>query len=175
MKFERPWKRFSIANNEAFSVAVNVGKSLLKAKSLIKKGDVDTAAQLYKLILASYPQNRQAINGLASLAQAGSTRTQSGGQPSREQIENLLRLYNAGNLQLVLERGEILATQYPDDRSARQPRSNSAWKNFAKMSSWVLLPAITACTEPATNIGFGGYKLSGKTRPVGRLSSMSSR
>jgi len=96
-------------------VAVNVGKSLLKAKSLIKKGDVDTAAQLYKLILASYPQNRQAINGLASLAQAGSTRTQSGGQPSREQIENLLRLYNAGNLQLVLERGEILATQYPDD------------------------------------------------------------
>ena len=95
-------------------MALNVSKTLHKANSLARKGDVEAAAQLFTAVLELFPQNRQAATGLASLNQARPPATQ-GSMPSvQEDLHTLVSLYNQGDLQGVVDLGQILAHRYPD-------------------------------------------------------------
>jgi predicted O-linked N-acetylglucosamine transferase (SPINDLY family) len=66
-------------------------------------------------VLAQYPQNKQAAQGLASLGLSGSLAPMRGMQPSQEQLERLIGLFNADQLQMALEQGQALADQCLDD------------------------------------------------------------
>ncbi len=73
------------------------------------------AAQLFTAVLEQYPQNKEAARGLASLRQQAAPVTQGAAYPPRDQLENLLHLYNTGQLRLALQAGQRLASRYPYD------------------------------------------------------------
>lgn len=88
-------------------MALNVSKSLLKAKSLARRGDLQAAARLFTAVLEQFPQNRQAAQGLASLH-----RTQ--GAPVQE-LQHLVSVFNRGELQRALQLGQALERRFPGE------------------------------------------------------------
>jgi protein O-GlcNAc transferase len=95
-------------------VTVNVRKTLLKAKGLARKGEFDTAVELFTAVLNQFPQNKEAASGLASIRQARSAGVQASGVFQQE-LQNLVKLFNGGHLQRVLDVGQRLAHQHPDE------------------------------------------------------------
>jgi len=49
---------------------LSIDQTLLKAKSHIRKGEVDAARTLYQAVLERFPKNKRASHGLAALAEA---------------------------------------------------------------------------------------------------------
>ncbi len=94
---------------------LNVKKALLKARGLARKGESDAAARLYSAILEEYPQNKEAAKGLAALGQRPAPAAGPGSFAPREHAEKMLRLFNAGSMQGVIEHGRALLPQYPGD------------------------------------------------------------
>ena len=73
---------------------LSVDKALLKAKAHAKKGDVEQAQKLYKMILSTFPKNKRAQQGVAALnTPKESVFTQ--GLP-HEKTNLLINLYNKG-------------------------------------------------------------------------------
>ncbi|QFU74427.1 tetratricopeptide repeat protein [Halioglobus maricola] len=93
---------------------INVKKSLLKASSMIKRGNPQAAEQIYRDILEQFPQNSQAIKGLAALTSGGTLRT-AGPAPSREQMAQLVAMYQTGRYEKALAMARQLADQFPVD------------------------------------------------------------
>lgn len=94
---------------------INVKKALHKASTLTRRGDTAAAAELYREILASYPQNRAAINGLAELQGKGGTLANSAPAPTREEMNRVVALYQRGLLQEAYAAGGHLARRFPED------------------------------------------------------------
>ena len=91
---------------------LSVEKALLKAKSHAKKGEVEEAQKLYQAILQVFPKNKRAQQGLAALNKPQpSTATQG---PPQEAINQLINLYNQGQLKAVVEQAQALTEQYPE-------------------------------------------------------------
>ena len=95
-------------------LAINVNKTLMKAKSLLKKGELDAAAGLFAAVLDEYPQNRQAAKGLASIERKRSPVTAGDMQLLQHELQNLVSLFNADKLPQALEVGQRLVSEYPD-------------------------------------------------------------
>ncbi len=74
---------------------------------------MDAAAQLFTAVLEQFPQNRQAATGLASLRQARPPAIQGSTQSVQDDLQTLVSLYNQGDLQRVVDLGQILAHRYP--------------------------------------------------------------
>ena len=90
---------------------LSVDKALLKAKFLIKKGEIGAAKKIYSTILNSYPKNIKAKEGLAALnTPRQSAATQS---PPQTKMTELISLYNQRQLAAVIERAYTLTKQYP--------------------------------------------------------------
>ena len=90
---------------------LSVDKALLKAKFLIKKGEIGAAKKIYSTILNSYPKNIKAKEGLAALnTSRQSAATQS---PPQTKMNELISLYNQRQLAAVIERAYTLTKQYP--------------------------------------------------------------
>ena len=90
---------------------LSVGQALLKAKSHGKKGEIEEAQKLYQVVLQAFPKNKRAQQGLATLnkpKQPAATQ----GLP-QETINQLVNLYNQGQLTAVVEQAEALTEQYP--------------------------------------------------------------
>ena len=87
-------------------------QALLKAKSLAKKGKIQEAQKLYKDVLQAFPRNTRAQQGLAALNKSNQPNvTQS---PPQETINELIDLYNQGQLAAVVEQAQALTRQYPN-------------------------------------------------------------
>lgn len=82
-------------------MAFSVDEAIVRAKSLAMLGDIDQAKQLYRTVLETFPNNKQAHDGLAEL------------DNFLKQINALVVLYRQGRLEAVLEQGEALSKQYP--------------------------------------------------------------
>jgi tetratricopeptide (TPR) repeat protein len=82
-------------------MAFSVDEAIVRAKSLAMLGDIDQAKQLYRTVLETFPNNKQAHDGLAEL------------DIFLKQINALVVLYRQGRLEAVLEQGEALSKQYP--------------------------------------------------------------
>ncbi|MEZ7951347.1 MAG: tetratricopeptide repeat protein [Halioglobus sp.] len=93
-------------------MALNASRTLLKAKGLARKGDIDAAVQLFAAVLKQFPQNKEAILGLASMSEKTSQVPQASVPASRQDLENLVRLFNGGHLQQALDAGRILAIRH---------------------------------------------------------------
>ena len=91
---------------------LSVDQALLKAKSHVKKGKIQEAQELYEAVLQAFPKNKRALQGLAALNKSNQPNaTQSLPQ---ETIDQLIDLYNQGQLAAVVEQAQGLTRQYPN-------------------------------------------------------------
>ena len=90
---------------------LSVEQVLAKAKSHMKKGEFAEAQSRYVSILKVFPNNKKAQKGLASLG----VRQQSGAEqgPPQAVIDQLVSLYNQGQLELVIGQTQDLTAQFP--------------------------------------------------------------
>ena len=91
---------------------LSVDKALLKAKSYAKKGEIEEAKKLYQAVLQAFPKNKRAQQGLAALNKPRQPGTTQG--PPQDAINQLIQLYNQGQLGAVVEQAQALTVQYPE-------------------------------------------------------------
>ena len=91
---------------------LNVDRALRKAKSHEQKGETDEALNLYHSVLAEYPGNIRAKQGLAKLSQP-KPGTSAGKNPSDEILHQLIALYNKGQIRSVIQECERLTKEFP--------------------------------------------------------------
>ncbi len=82
---------------------LSVDLALRKARRHAKRGESNLAAQKYKSVLEKYPQNKRAIEGLKALQQPTAVEAAASAAPSQEQLNGLIALYDANDLQDVAE------------------------------------------------------------------------
>ena len=85
---------------------LSVDQTLLKAKSHGKKSEIETAQKLYQADLQTFPQNTRAQQGLAALKKPKQSTITQG--PPQETINQLVNLYNQGQLTAVIEQAQVL-------------------------------------------------------------------
>ena len=91
---------------------ISVDQVLLKAKSHAKKGEIEDAKKLYQSVLQAFPKNLRAQQGLAALSKP---KQNDAAQAVPPQIVNqLLDLYNKGQLTVVIDQAQSLTEQYPE-------------------------------------------------------------
>ena len=89
---------------------LSVDRTLQKAKSFAKKGQVAEAVKLYQQVLEAFPQNKRAQQGLSSLKEVSGRDVQN---PPQELIDQLVALYTQGQLEAAVEQAQAATRQYP--------------------------------------------------------------
>ena len=84
----------------------------MKARSHSNKGQVADAQKLYQAILQAFPNNKRAQQVLANLNKLKPQNTLQ--IPSQETIDQLINIYNQGQLSLVITQAKKLLESYPD-------------------------------------------------------------
>ncbi len=92
---------------------LSVDQTLSRAKVHAKQGDLEEAQHLYQLVSQSFPKNKRAQQGLAALNES-EPKAASKSLP-RDSINQLLNLYNQGQMTLVVEQAKELSERYSDD------------------------------------------------------------
>ena len=87
-------------------------QALSKAKSHAKKNESEEAQKLYQAVLQAFPANKRALKGLAALNKPRQSADVKG--PPQETLNQLLNLYNQGQLKVVVELATVLTEQYPE-------------------------------------------------------------
>ena len=90
---------------------LSVEQSLMKAKSYSKKGDLAEAQKVYETILKNFSNNIRAQQGLASLNKYKQNNVTQ--NPPQVSVDQLVNLYNQGQMEAVIEQAEALTAQYP--------------------------------------------------------------
>lgn len=91
---------------------LSVEQALLRANSQLRRGEFDSARALYESVLAAFPNNVRAKQGLSTL-DATESEIDAQQAPPKERIDALLATYNQSNFKEVVEQTEILLTDYP--------------------------------------------------------------
>ena len=92
---------------------MSVDQALMKAKSHIKNNEITEAQKLYQTVLLAFPHNKRAQEGLASLNKPNHNNSLK--SPSQDAINQLMSLYNQGQLSLVVQQAKDLTEQYPKE------------------------------------------------------------
>ena len=93
------------------SANLSVERSLMKAKSHLKRGNFAEAGELYETILKNFSNNIRAQQGLATLNKYKQDSVIQ--NPPQESLNQLVNLYNQGQISAVIEQAEALTAQYP--------------------------------------------------------------
>ena len=93
-------------------VKLTVDKTLMRAKSHKRKGEIEQARALYKSVLDAFPNNVRARKALAELDRSKETKS-STHNPPQDQINALTALYNQGQFVEAAKQAEALVGQYP--------------------------------------------------------------
>ena len=91
---------------------LSVYKTLIKARSHAKNGEIEDAQELYQAVLQAFPMNKQAQQGLTDLSNRKTLNTKQ--SPRQESIKQLINLYNQGQLVAVVKKAKALTEQYPE-------------------------------------------------------------
>lgn len=92
--------------------SLKLDQALRLAKKHVKESSPEEAKRIYKDILEKFPKNKKAQQGLATLNKLQqSIATQS---PPQEIINQLINLYNQGQLTAAVEQANALRGQYPE-------------------------------------------------------------
>jgi tetratricopeptide (TPR) repeat protein len=91
---------------------LNLDKALRLAKTKVEEGSPEEAKRIYQDILEKFPKNKQAQQGLAVLNKPKQSAVTQG--PPQDIINQLINLYNQGQLAAVVEQAQDLTQQYPD-------------------------------------------------------------
>ena len=95
-------------------MALSVDQLLSKAKSLTRKGDINTAAQIYKSVLQRFPQNKRAIDGLRTLQKHRPVSAIPDNQPPQNQINVLIALLQQGQLKQLVQNATAMTRNFPN-------------------------------------------------------------
>ena len=91
---------------------LSVDQTLMKASFHARKDEVTAAQKLYQAVLLAFPKNIRAQQGLAALNKPKQNNvTQS---PPQEVVDQLVNLYNQGQLSAALEQAQALTDKYPE-------------------------------------------------------------
>ena len=91
---------------------LSVDQALMKAKSHAKKGEVLEAQKLYQKVLKAFSQNKRAQRGLAALKKPNQHNTLR--SPPQEVVNQLVNLYNQGQISTVVQQAQSITNQYQD-------------------------------------------------------------
>jgi tetratricopeptide (TPR) repeat protein len=92
---------------------LSVDQTLMKARKHLKYGALAEAEQLFRSILARFPKNKKAIEGINAVYRQQSSNTSQRAGPLQDQLQALIKLYNQGRLEEVIGKAEALITQFP--------------------------------------------------------------
>ena len=92
---------------------LKLDQALKLAKKKAKNGSMEEAKRIYQDILARFPNNSKAGDGLKPLAGGRLGKVSELHDPSEDQLKSLINLYSQGELSLVVERAQALTKQYP--------------------------------------------------------------
>ena len=92
---------------------LSVDRALRKAQSHIKAGELAEAEELYKQVLSKFPKNKKAIQGYQKLKAGITSKGSSTPEPPQEKVQELISLYNQGQLTAAIDQAQILTQQYP--------------------------------------------------------------
>ena len=101
---------------------LSVEQSLMKAKSHAKRGELSEAQKLYETILQNFSNDIRAQQGLEAVNKSiqnniavldNSIQKTVIQHPPQEAVNELINLYNQGQMVTVIEQAEILTAQYP--------------------------------------------------------------
>jgi tetratricopeptide (TPR) repeat protein len=111
-------------------MSLSVDKVLRKAHSHIKAGKIAEAEELYKQVLSKFPRNKKAIQGYQKLKAGITSKVSANSEPSQEQVQDLINLYNQGQFEKVLEKAKPLLSLFPKAVTLHniQGASNTALK-----------------------------------------------
>ena len=91
---------------------LSVDQAIMKAKSHAKKGEVVEARKLYQTVLQAFSQNKRAQQGLAALKNPDQNSTTQ--SPPQEALDQLVNLYNQGQILTLTQQAQALTIQYPE-------------------------------------------------------------
>ena len=107
-------------NNEAKKIHSSILNSLSLeqaqrlAKKRLKEGSSEDAKSIFSDILAKFPKNRKAIDGLKALSGGLVGKQNNVQNPQQEQLNFLVQLYSQGQFQKVVDTGFHLLKQFPN-------------------------------------------------------------
>jgi len=93
------------------SSALKLEKAMRLAKQRANEGCLEHAKLIYQDILAKFPKNKRAQQGLVALNKLQPLAVSQ--HPYNKNIDQLINLYNQGNFPAVIEFAEILTQKYP--------------------------------------------------------------
>ena len=91
---------------------ISVERTLLRAETHLRRGELDTARALYQAVLAAYPRNQRAQQGLARLGPGGRNPAATASFPA-DRAEALIALFNQGRLGEVVQGARALLADNP--------------------------------------------------------------
>jgi len=84
------------------------------AKKKIKEGSFEDAKGIYKDILVKFPKNKRALDGIKSLSGGLIGKTLQVQEPPQEQLQQVINLYQQGQLQWAIDSANQLLSQFPN-------------------------------------------------------------
>lgn len=93
--------------------SLQLGQAISLAKKKCNDGCPEEAERIYQDILARFPKNKRAIDGLKGLASRPVSKGSKAQDLPQHQLQALMALYEKGQLTLVIEHAEALTKQYP--------------------------------------------------------------
>lgn len=140
-------------------MSISVDKSIRKAKRLAKSGDIRQAASVYNAVLAQYPQNQRALQGL-NLFNVHAHR------PSGDDLNTLLALSKQKQEQAVRAQATLLLRQFPDSFELYNT-IGAALANLGRFDDAIAQYRKATKLNPAFAGGY--YNLGAAYRRTGRL------
>ena len=92
---------------------LKLDKALRLAKQKFKDGSSDEAKHIYQDILNRFPKNRRAINGMKALSGRPVGKVPKVKEPSQDQLQPIVNLYNQRKFQHALKEASQLLQQFP--------------------------------------------------------------
>ena len=94
-------------------MSLPVDKALRKAMNYMKLGELTEAEELYKQVLSKFPKNKKAIQGYRKLKAGITSKGSSNSEPTQEQVQELINLYNQGQFEDALAKVKRLIGLFP--------------------------------------------------------------
>ena len=94
-----------------------VSKNLRKALNHVRQGELKDAEAIYKQVLSQFPKNRKAIQGYQKLKAGINKKNSSNSEPPDNQLQELLKLFNANRWEDVLQKARPLGVLFPNSTS----------------------------------------------------------
>ena len=92
---------------------LKLDQALRLAKSKIKDGSKKEADNIYREILAKFPKNKKAINGIRALSSEVFYKKSKAQDPHKVQMQALMNLYSMGQFNEALSKASRLLSEFP--------------------------------------------------------------